>query len=188
MKNLFKQFLTAFCAVLLLPSLTATQSGEQFDTTKSVVASGGVFTLEQTAIVNGGGAIVDNTNNIFKIEGTIGQPAVRTNIANPPYRLDGGFWTFAPLAPTAASVSVGGRILTSDGQGIRNVQVILTEKDGTVRTVVTGSFGYYRFDKISVGQIVIVSVFSKRFRFSTPIQVVNVSDMVESLNFTADIQ
>ena len=95
---------------------------------------------------------------------------------------------FMSLPVLSANVSVGGRVMTASGQGIRNVYVTLTEQSGTVHTALTGSFGYYRFDKISVGQIIVVRVFSKRFRFSTPTQVLNVSDIVENLNFTADIQ
>ncbi len=53
-----------------------------------------------------------------------------------------------PLAPTAANVQIGGRVMTANGRGIRNVLVTLTNANGTSRTVITGNFGYYRFAEI----------------------------------------
>ena len=88
-------------------------------------------------------------------------------------------------APTSASVLIGGRVLTADGRGIRNVRVTLTEADGSERTVLTGAFGYYRFPDVSAGQTVTVSVVSKRFDFEQPVQVLSVTGGFEDLNFTA---
>jgi WD40 repeat protein len=89
------------------------------------------------------------------------------------------------LAPTAANVSVGGRVLTANGQGIRNARVTLTDANGATRTAITGSFGYYRFDDVEVGQTYIVSVRSKRFQFSNPTLVITLMDELTDLTFTA---
>ncbi len=90
------------------------------------------------------------------------------------------------LAPTAASVTVSGRVLTASGNGIRNVLVSITDSDGNTSTTVTGSFGYYRFNEIPAGGTHVVSVNSKRFAFSQPVRVIVAKDEVTDLDFIAD--
>lgn len=88
------------------------------------------------------------------------------------------------LVPTAAQVSVSGRVLTSDASiGLRGAKVILTDASGNSRTTSTGSFGYFRFDDVQSGETYIVSVTSKRYQFSP--QVVTVNEELSELNFTA---
>lgn len=86
-------------------------------------------------------------------------------------------------APTAAMVSLGGRVLTSDGRGVRNASVQLTDSTGTVRQVLTSSFGYYRFDDVSVGQTYVVAVASKRFAFTA--RTLTVADELTEVDFVA---
>ena len=92
---------------------------------------------------------------------------------------------FPPFAPTAANVTIGGRIVTANGQGIRNVRVILTDQNGTTRSVSTNSFGIYGFENVEVGQTLIVSVAHKKYQFETPSQVFQIDDARDDLNFTA---
>ena len=87
------------------------------------------------------------------------------------------------LMPTAAQVSVSGRVITSGGSGLRNASVILTDANGNSRTVVTGSFGYFRFDAVPAGETYVVSVVSKRYQFAA--QVVTINEELSELNFTA---
>lgn len=89
------------------------------------------------------------------------------------------------MAPTAANVSVGGRVLTSQGYGIRNARVTLTNSNGATRTAITSGFGYYRFDEVAVGQTYVVAVRSKRYRFASDTQVLSVNDEITDLIFTA---
>ncbi|MFN0141118.1 MAG: SdrD B-like domain-containing protein [Pyrinomonadaceae bacterium] len=90
------------------------------------------------------------------------------------------------LAPTAANVSVEGRVLLSAGNGVRNATIILTEADGTQHVATTGSFGYYRFNEIEAGQTVVVSIRSKRFTFNPSSRVITLSDSVANLDFIAE--
>ncbi len=85
--------------------------------------------------------------------------------------------------PTAALVSVGGRVSAADGRGVSNCFVHLTDSNGNVRTVRTSSFGYYRFDDIEAGETYVISVISKRFSFAS--QVVQVNDNIADLDFIA---
>ncbi|MBS1797615.1 MAG: carboxypeptidase regulatory-like domain-containing protein [Acidobacteria bacterium] len=86
-----------------------------------------------------------------------------------------------PYIPTAAPVSVGGRVLTSDGRGLRNAQVLLVEADGTVHRAMTSSFGYYHFEGISSGQNVTLSVVSKRYSYNP--MVIALDDSLGDLDF-----
>jgi Carboxypeptidase regulatory-like domain len=150
------------------------------------IASNGNYTLTQSAIANGGasgnGASFGGT---YSIEGTIGQSAAGTNQQNAIYNFKPGFWTSQPLSPTAASVSVVGRVLTSSGRGIRNVRITLTASSGEIRTVISSSFGYFRFNEVLAGETYIFSVFAKRYTFKQPTLVVSVNEDLTDLNFVA---
>jgi len=92
----------------------------------------------------------------------------------------------APAAATAATVSVSGRVMTSDGRGIRNVVIRLTDSQGNLRTAISNSFGYYRFNDVEAGATYILTATGKRFSFSQPSQVLNVNDETDEVNFIAN--
>ncbi len=85
------------------------------------------------------------------------------------------------LAPTAANVSISGRVIVDNGAGLRNAIVTLVKANGETVSARTATFGAYRFDNIEAGQTVIVSVRSKSYQFAP--QVVSVSDDLADLNF-----
>lgn len=89
----------------------------------------------------------------------------------------------APVAVLAAGVTVSGRVMTKEGNGIRNAIVSLTDANGITRYVRTSSFGYYTFDDVEAGATYTVAVQSKRFTFT--MQVVSVNDNIADLDFTA---
>jgi hypothetical protein len=151
------------------------------------IASNGNYTLTQTVIANGGasGAGASFGGN-YSIEGTIGQSAAGTNQQGSNYNFKPGFWAAQRLAPTAASVSITGRILTANGRGIRNARLILTAPSGENRIVLSGTFGYFHFSEIPAGETYILSVSSKRFTFSNPTQVISVTENIEDANFVAE--
>jgi len=93
---------------------------------------------------------------------------------------------FAITAPTAATVSVGGRVMTMSGRGITGVRLSLTNSNGQVRTATTTAFGYYRFDDVQVGETYILSATGKHYTFSQPLQVLNINDETDEVNFIAD--
>lgn len=79
---------------------------------------------------------------------------------------------------SAAGVSISGRLLTANGNGIRNAIVQLIEEDGTVHMTRSGSFGYYQFEDVPAGQTAVISVASKRYTFVPSTQVVSITDNV----------
>jgi len=89
-------------------------------------------------------------------------------------------------SPTAAPVSVGGRVTTASGQGLGNVRVVLVDQAGVLRTAITSPFGYYRFDDILSGDNYNVSVSAKGHTFAQPTRIIAVNDAVDDANFVAD--
>lgn len=155
---------------------------------ESQVASGGNYTLTQAAIAGGGASgTVASANGIYKVEGTMGQNAAGTTQQTSPYKFHPGFWNAAvTFAPTAASVNLGGRVMLAGGQGIVNSRVTLTMPDGTSRTVISGSFGYYCFEDVEVGRTYVISATAKRFVFSVPTQVVSLNEAREDVDFIGE--
>ena len=89
------------------------------------------------------------------------------------------------MAPSAAEVSVGGRVVTAAGRGISKTHVTLSDSNGNIRTVITGTFGYYEFYDVPVGETYTVSVRSKRYQFDDPTRTINVMDELSNVDFTA---
>ena len=87
-------------------------------------------------------------------------------------------------SPTAADVSVSGRVLTPDGRGIRNAVVVITDSRGIARSVTTSSFGNYRFDGLEAGQNYVVRVSSKLYRFAP--RLLNLTDEVSDIDFIGE--
>lgn len=92
----------------------------------------------------------------------------------------------AALQPTAAGVSLGGRVLSAGGRGIGNVRVILADQSGQITTALTSPFGYYQFTDVRSGESYTVSVSSKGYTFAEPTRIVTVQDAVDDMNFTAN--
>jgi len=88
------------------------------------------------------------------------------------------------FAPTAANVSVSGRVFSPDGFGLRNASVSITDTRGSVRSTLTGSFGYFRFDEIVAGESYVVAVRSKRYVFTT--RVINPYEELTGVDFTPE--
>jgi len=51
------------------------------------------------------------------------------------------------------AVSVAGRVINTNGRGIRGVAVSLTDPStGSILTTRTGQFGYFKFNDVAVGR------------------------------------
>lgn len=94
-------------------------------------------------------------------------------------------WGIGLLYPTAAEVSVSGRVLTADGRGIVNAVVTLQNRAGETRTVQTGSFGTFAFEGVAAGEDYVISVAARRFRFETPERLISVTDNITNLDLIA---
>jgi len=82
----------------------------------------------------------------------------------------------AQTAPTPPA-TVSGRVFTPSGLALRNAIVALIDPQGVGRTVVTSSFGVFLFQNVSTSQTYILTVSSKRYRFSARTLEIN-GDMI----------
>ncbi|MDQ4120291.1 MAG: carboxypeptidase regulatory-like domain-containing protein [Acidobacteriota bacterium] len=94
--------------------------------------------------------------------------------------------TTTVMAPSAASVSLTGRVLAANGRGVRGVIVRLVDEQGKHRIAMTSTFGYYRFVDIPAGQTYIIGVSAKKYTFTQSSQVLNLTGDTGDINFVAD--
>ena len=73
----------------------------------------------------------------------------------------------------APTVSVSGRILTSDFRGLRNAAVSMTDSNNVVRTATTSSFGFFSFAGVATGAQYVFRVQSRLYRYSPQTVTVN---------------
>jgi len=139
--------------------------------------------FQATSLVGAGTLI----NLKFNVVGSAGQvsPLVFQDYTDPGNTMHPGFsfnegdppaLTFPGSVCVTASLTgnVTGRVLTAAGAGIRNAKVVISGGSLTApRTVTTGSFGYYDFDGLDLGQTYTVTVNSKIFRFTPATRVVS---------------
>ena len=116
--------------------------------TDARVPGSGTFTLPETGV--------------YTIEASTSGPAAV------------GAYTLNLTGPAAAPVSVTGRVVTSDGRGLRNATVSFVDSFGVTRITTTSPFGFYSFDNVLTNNSYTFRVSSRLFRF-TP-QIVSVSD------------
>ena len=88
------------------------------------------------------------------------------------------------LAPSAASVSISGRVTNANGRGIGKAIVSFADSNGAVRTSITNPFGYYQFDGVVAGNTYVFETRHKRYSFEP--QVVSVDSEITNLNFDAN--
>ena len=114
---------------------------------------------------------------------TVNLPNIAPNVWSTTYNDAAGTVTLSVSNPTAAGVSVSGRVLTANGIGIRGAIVVITDSAGVSRSVNTSSFGYYRFDDVQAGATYVVSVRGKQYVFAS--RIVSVGDDLTDVDFTA---
>ena len=95
--------------------------------------------------------------------------------------------SFERQAPTAAEVSLSGRVSNANGRGIRNIRVVITGGNlSEPRTALTSSFGYFSFDGLRAGETYVVTVSGKRYRFANPMRVITLNDNFTDVDFTSE--
>ncbi|HQU85553.1 MAG TPA: hypothetical protein PKY59_20635 [Pyrinomonadaceae bacterium] len=86
--------------------------------------------------------------------------------------------------PTSANISIGGRVRAGKS-GVARANVILSRQNGETRSLLTNSFGEYRFDNIAAGETYIISVNHRRYYFQP--QIVNALENLTELDFTTEM-
>lgn len=94
-------------------------------------------------------------------------------------------WGIGVDAPTAAEVTVGGRVTQRNGRGIFRARVTMIDSQGVSRTAHTNPFGFYRFEDVAAGEDYIFTVSHLRYQFAQPTQAQFIGEETEGINFTA---
>lgn len=84
------------------------------------------------------------------------------------------------LAPSAADVSITGRVTTASGRAIRNVSLSLMDTNGTVRYGITNAFGYYSFTRVKAGSYYVLDARHRMYQFDS--RYLSVSDNLTNVN------
>jgi hypothetical protein len=103
-------------------------------------------------------------------------------IANAPGGDGSDIGAYEFLAPSAATVSLGGTIYTPQGRGLANASITLTDFDGNTQRTVSDRSGAYRFDEVETGKTYFIQVSAKRYSFAP--RVVTVVSELTGQDFT----
>ena len=145
-----KSVIRIACLFVMIAPQALAQSGGGFEITEAVISAGGASA----------------SAGIFDADLTIGQPVEPGAIGFGQFGLTSGFWNYVSLAPTAASISISGRVLDDAGGPVANAILYLQTQEGELMVARSSSFGFYRFNNISAGQTVLISVQSRRFTYA----------------------
>lgn len=154
----------------------------------NLVLNGGM--TETHALLTGSPAIdKGNSFTLTTDQRGLTRPADNPSIANATGGNGADIGAFeVQLAPTAATVSINGRVASITGRGIRGVRLSLTDSSGAIRTATTTASGYYQFDDVQAGETYILSATAKHYTFSQPVQVLNINDEMTEVNFIANTE
>lgn len=166
-ETLMKKIMNLAITLTALSAAVLAQTGGTYDLSHNVIGGGGERSSAGT----------------ITVEGTIGQPTAGAVSGSGAVRLRSGFWAFDQIGPTAASVAVTGRVLTSAGHGIVNVTVTMTGSFGETQNVRTSTFGYFRFLNVTAGRDYFVTVHSRRYDFVESTIFITVKDEISGIEF-----
>jgi hypothetical protein len=141
------------------------------------------YTLEQTAVAGGG--IDAAAGGAFGLSATSGQAAARGALRGGMFAVTIGFWNPQNLPPTAAQVTISGRVVAFGGLPISNARLVLSDGSGAARETRTNGFGYYRFADVPVGEIYVLTVSSKRYVFAEPTRIFSLNEDLAEVDFTS---
>ena len=178
MSRRFSIMITAADAVRLLAAMFIAERSEQF---QNGAYTYGDYCSKEILLWSGGqqSVLLNTTLSIVSFgEDEAGEIYV--------VGLNGTVDKIAPLATTAASVTISGRASTSRGRGIGNVIIRLTDADGNLRIARTSAFGYYRFTDVAAGQTYIISAASRRYTFNQSSQALSLNNDADGINFIAN--
>ncbi|HQU92096.1 MAG TPA: carboxypeptidase regulatory-like domain-containing protein, partial [Pyrinomonadaceae bacterium] len=90
------------------------------------------------------------------------------------------------IGPTAAAAEISGRVSDLNGRAIaREVITLQSATTGELRTVMTNTFGYFRFADVTVGGFYVMSIKSKRYTYDVPTVSFSLEDSISGIQFIA---
>ena len=88
------------------------------------------------------------------------------------------------LGPTAAEITLSGRVVSAAGGSIANARVSLTDSDGNVLSATSSGLGYFQIDGVRAGETYVLTATSKRYSFSA--RTITTSDELSRLIIVSD--
>lgn len=142
------------------------------------IAGVGVLHLNEE-IVTGSGNLAAITRNALRLELNLLVSGTDLTVASSRSSIVCG------LTPTAAEVTLSGRVTDNYGRGISRALVSATDESGMLRTATTNSFGNYVLRGLPAGAAYIVSVAGTK-RFSYTPRFVSLEDNLSGFDFAPD--
>lgn len=93
--------------------------------------------------------------------------------------------TVTITAPTAAQVTVSGRVVNHQGRGIARALILMTDSGGETRAATTNQLGYFHFADVRAGETYIFEARAKGYRFADSPKAIFIGEDYGGLNFTA---
>lgn len=125
----------------------------------------------------------DNGDDVYYGDGVIAKELPNNEFKK--FRSD--IVTVPAFAPTAAEVTISGRVSNAEGRAIPNAVIRISDiSSNFIGIARSNSFGYFSLSEISAGQTYLVEVKAKNYVF-TP-RVLTVFDEVAELDITAEPQ
>jgi plastocyanin len=87
---------------------------------------------------------------------------------------------------TAAGVTISGRVVASEGRGIRDAVVTISDGAGIQRRTVTDRRGFYTFADVEPGRTYVMTAAQRRYQFEP--RIVAVVDNVGNIDFVASAE
>lgn len=94
-------------------------------------------------------------------------------------------FTSDEIAPSSAGATVTGRVVSTDGRGVRGITItMLDASTGILKMAVTNTFGYYSFKDLPVTHFyVLTAVSTKRHSITNNVQTFTLSDDLNTTPF-----
>lgn len=91
------------------------------------------------------------------------------------------------VIPTAADVSVSGRVLTPSGRAVGGARITITDgSTGEVFSAMTSPFGYYTVEGLEAGGFYIATVAKKGVKFETGTRAFTLNDSLADMDFVSN--
>lgn len=143
--------------------------------------TGGTYDLSHNVIAGGGGS--NSTGGQFTVDGTAGQNLAGISSTGGTFSLRGGFWAFQAAAPTAATVTLSGKITVKPRRGMTRVRIVLQNlSTGVIRKETLNFFGYYRFEELEPG-FYLISAECPNYQFTPANMTINLTDNASGIDF-----
>ena len=113
----------------------------------------------------GNSFLILDAGNITTLFANLNLPNVSPNRWSVAYDNAAGTLALSVVAPTAALVSVSGRVLSPLGRALPRSQIFVTNSDGEKHRVISNSSGYYRINNLTAGETYVFRVSSTQYLF-----------------------